>query len=290
MSKRGIILAGGSGSRLFPTTAAVNKHLLPVYDKPMIYYSLSVLMLADVREFLLITTPRDQDRFKELLRDGHHLGIDISYATQDAPNGIADSFLIGEEFVAGEPVFLILGDNILFGVELGTRLRAIEAGQDAVIFSYPVKEPERYGVVEVDPKGNVISLVEKPANSGPGLAIPGLYLYPGDVAEKAKALVPSGRGELEITDLNNLYLKEGRIRVVPLGRGFAWLDAGTETALLDASNFVAAIEHRQGLKIGCIEEIAWQLGWIDTAQLIELGRALESSDYGKYILWIAERK
>ena len=289
MSKKGIILAGGSGTRLLPITAAVNKHLLPVYDKPMIYYSLSVLMLAGIRKFLMISTPRDQIKFQELLGDGGQLGISIDYAVQDAPNGIAESFLIGEKFVDEDPVSLILGDNIFFGVELGDRLRKIEIGGDAIIFSYKVKEPNRYGVVEFDNQGKVAALLEKPTNSASGLAVPGLYMYPGDVVDKAKQLSPSRRGELEITDLNNLYLNESRLKVLPLGRGYAWLDAGTDQALLDASNFVSAIENRQGLRFGCIEEISWQMGWIDTEQLRCLGQSLQSSEYGKYILWIAEQ-
>ena len=254
----------------------------------MIYYSLSVLMLAGIREFLIITSGRDIDRFQSLFKDGRQLGIDIKFALQNNPNGIAEALLIGENFINNEPVVLILGDNILFGVELGTRLRAIKSEDNAIIFSHEVKEPERYGVVEIDANGDILSLQEKPQNARSRLAVPGLYMYPSDVVDHAKSLSPSDRGELEITDLNNLYLKEGRLEVMQLGRGYAWLDAGTESSLLEASNFVSAIENRQGQRIGCIEEIAWQMDFISLEQLGELGNSMKSSDYGKYILSLVE--
>ncbi len=283
MNKKGIILAGGSGTRLFPLTMSVNKHMLPVFDKPMIYYSLSVLMLAGIREYLIITTARDLNGFKNLLKDGKQLGISIEYVVQKHPNGIAEAFILGEEFIGGDPIVLILGDNILFGVGLRGRLQNIEYGKEAVIFSYEVKDPERYGVIEIDELGRAISIEEKPEKPKSRLAIPGLYMYPNDVVDRVQDLQPSARGELEITDLNKIYLEEGRLKVISLSRGYAWLDAGTETALLDASNFISAIENRQGLRIGSIEEIAWQMGWISNGELSKLGASMAQSDYGKYL-------
>ena len=283
MKKKGIILAGGSGTRLFPSTISVNKHLLPVFDKPMIYYSLSVLMLAGIREYLIITTPRDVQGFEQLLKNGRQLGININYVVQEHPNGIAEAFILGEDFIGNDPVALILGDNILFGVGLGSRLQNIESNNHAIIFSYEVKNPGRYGVIEIDDDGNAISIEEKPENPKSRLAIPGLYMYPNDVVKRAQALSPSARGELEITDINKEYLEEGRLKVVSLSRGYAWLDAGTEAALLDASNFISAIENRQGLRIGSIEEVAWLMGWISNVELAELGSSMSSSDYGKYL-------
>lgn len=283
MNKKGIILAGGSGTRLFPLTMSVNKHMLPVFDKPMIYYSLSVLMLAGIREYLIITTARDLNGFKNLLKDGKQLGISIEYVVQKHPNGIAEAFILGEEFIGGDPIVLILGDNILFGVGLRGRLQNIEYDKEAVIFSYEVKDPERYGVIEIDELGKAISIEEKPEKPKSRLAIPGLYMYPNDVVDRVQDLQPSARGELEITDLNKIYLEEGRLKVISLSRGYAWLDAGTETALLDASNFISAIENRQGLRIGSIEEIAWQMGWISNGELSKLGASMAQSDYGKYL-------
>ena len=283
MNKKGIILAGGSGTRLFPSTISVNKHLLPVFDKPMIYYSLSVLMLAGIREFLIITTPRDVEGFEQLLKNGQQLGIKINYAVQEHPNGIAEAFILGEDFIGNGPIALILGDNILFGVGLGRRLQKIESDKKAIIFSYEVKNPERYGVVEIDEDGNAISIEEKPNSPKSRLAIPGLYMYPNDVVKRAHALSPSARGELEITDINKGYMDEGRLKVISLSRGYAWLDAGTEAALLDASNFISAIENRQGLRIGSVEEVAWLMGWISIVELADMARSMSSSDYGKYL-------
>lgn len=283
MNKKGIILAGGSGTRLFPSTISVNKHLLPVFDKPMIYYSLSVLMLAGIREYLIITTPRDVEGFEQLLKNGQQLGIKINYAVQEHPNGIAEAFILGEDFIGNGPIALILGDNILFGVGLGRRLQKIESDKKAIIFSYEVKNPERYGVVEIDEDGNAISIEEKPNSPKSRLAIPGLYMYPNDVVKRAHALSPSARGELEITDINKGYMDEGRLKVISLSRGYAWLDAGTEAALLDASNFISAIENRQGLRIGSVEEVAWLMGWISIVELADMARSMSSSDYGKYL-------
>ena len=287
-NKKGIILAGGSGTRLFPITSSVNKHLLPVFNKPMVYYSLSVLMLADIKDYLIITSPQHINSFKSLFDDGKQLGISIQYAEQKEANGIAEAFKIGKKFIANDPVTLILGDNILFGAGLRGKLQEVNFESKAAIFSYEVKDPERYGVVELDNNGRPKTIEEKPKTPKSRLAIPGLYMYPNDVIDKVNTLKPSARGELEITDLNKLYLEENRLQVIPLSRGYAWLDAGTERALLEASNFISAIEDRQGLRIGSVEEIAWQMGWITQSQLAHLGQSIAGSEYGKYLINISE--
>jgi glucose-1-phosphate thymidylyltransferase len=287
-NKKGIILAGGSGTRLFPITSSVNKHLLPVFNKPMVYYSLSVLMLADIKDYLIITSPQHINSFQNLFDDGQQLGISIQYAEQKEANGIAEAFKIGKKFIANDPVTLILGDNILFGAGLRGKLQEVNFESKAAIFSYEVKDPERYGVVELDNNGRPKTIEEKPKTPKSRLAIPGLYMYPNDVIDKVNTLKPSARGELEITDLNKLYLEENRLQVIPLSRGYAWLDAGTERALLEASNFISAIEDRQGLRIGSIEEIAWQMGWITQSQLAHLGQSIAGSEYGKYLINISE--
>ncbi|MBF0295741.1 MAG: glucose-1-phosphate thymidylyltransferase RfbA [Magnetococcales bacterium] len=285
---KGIILAGGSGSRLYPATLPVCKQLLPVYDKPMIHYGLSTLMLAGIRQVLIISTPRDLPRFEELLGDGSRLGMRLTYAPQAEPRGLAEAFLIGEGFIAGDPVALILGDNIFFGADLPRKLRA-HAGlrRGACVFAYPVRDPSRYGVVEINAEGRAVSLEEKPAQPKSNLAVTGLYFYDKRVVDLARSIRPSARGELEITDLNRLYLEMGDLRVEQLGRGFAWMDAGTEDALLDTANFVAAVDRRQGLRIGCIEEVAWRQGWISQADLAALGRGMGQSGYGRYLLELA---
>tara|TARA_Y100001968_G_scaffold333430_1_gene396218 strand:- start:2787 stop:3656 length:870 start_codon:yes stop_codon:yes gene_type:complete len=287
-NKKGIILAGGSGTRLFPITSSVNKHLLPVFNKPMVYYSLSVLMLADIKDYLIVTNPQHINSFKNLFDDGQQLGISIQYAEQKEANGIAEAFKIGRKFIANDPVTLILGDNILFGAGLRGKLQEVNFESKAAIFSYEVRDPERYGVVELDNNGRPKTIEEKPKTPKSRLAIPGLYMYPNDVIDKVNTLKPSARGELEITDLNKLYLEENRLQVIPLSRGYAWLDAGTERALLEASNFISAIEDRQGLRIGSIEEIAWQMGWITQSQLAHLGQSIAGSEYGKYLINISE--
>ena len=287
-NKKGIILAGGSGTRLFPITSSVNKHLLPVFNKPMVYYSLSVLMLADIKDYLIITSPQHINSFKNLFDDGQQLGISIQYAEQKEANGIAEAFKIGRKFIANDPITLILGDNILFGAGLRGKLQEVNFESKAAIFSYEVKDPERYGVVELDNNGRPKTIEEKPKTPKSRLAIPGLYMYPNDVIDKVNTLKPSARGELEITDLNKLYLEENRLQVIPLSRGYAWLDAGTERALLEASNFISAIEDRQGLRIGSIEEIAWQMGWITQSQLARLGESIAGSEYGRYLINISE--
>ena len=281
---RGIILAGGTGTRLHPITHAISKQLMPVYDKPMIYYPLSTLMLAGIREVLVITTPHEADQFVRLLGDGSQFGISITYAVQPSPDGLAQAFLIGEEHIGDQPVALILGDNIFYGSGLGTHLRKFVDPDGAAVFGYRVGDPMEYGVVEFDADGRALSLEEKPEHPKSNYAVPGLYFYGNDVVEMAKSLKPSARGELEITDLNRLYLAQGRLQVQVLPRGAAWLDTGAFEALNDAANFVRAIEARQGTKIGSPEEVAWRLGFIDNAQLRQLGESLGKSGYGHYLL------
>jgi glucose-1-phosphate thymidylyltransferase len=281
---RGIILAGGAGTRMHPMTHVVNKHLLPVYDKPMIYYPLSTLMLAGILEILVITTPRDQDAYRDLLGDGRRWGLSLSYATQAEPKGIAQAFLIGRDFIAGQRCALILGDNIFYGHGFTEQIqRAARINSGAIIFAYRVSDPERYGVIELDENARAIRIVEKPDKPKSQWAVTGLYFYDGQVADFAASLKPSARDELEITDLNNIYLSKGALLVERLGRGLAWLDTGTPQSLLRAAEFIEAVEQRQGLKIACPEEVAWRMGFIDTAQLQGLARATGSSMYSAYL-------
>lgn len=285
MSRRGIVLAGGSGTRLYPATLAVSKQLLPVYDKPMIYYPLSVLMLAGIREVLIISTPRDLPAFRELLGSGEQWGMRFTYSEQAKPEGIAQAFLLGEEFLADSPSTLVLGDNLFHGYGLTGMLTAAAAREDtATVFGYEVRNPQRYGVVAFDESGKVIDIEEKPAEPRSRYAVTGLYFYPPGVASEARALQPSARGELEITDLNRRYLQRGELMVELMGRGMAWLDTGTHHSYLQASNFVETLEARQGLKIACLEEIAFQSGWIDAEQLELLAAPMRDNDYGRYLL------
>ena len=282
---KGIILAGGAGTRLHPATSVVSKQLLPVYDKPMIYYPLSTLMLGGIKEVLIISTPSDLPRFRDLLGDGSNLGMRLEYAVQEKPKGLADAFLVGEDFINGNPVALILGDNLFYGDDLADLVKSASSLQrGARVFAYRVSDPERYGVVSFDKTGLATSLEEKPENPKSNYAVTGLYFYDSEISKIAKSISPSSRGELEITSINQHYLNINELDVVTLGRGIAWLDTGTQQSLLEASSFISAIERRQGLKIACIEEIAWRNGWLDESDLSQLGNRLRNSDYGKYIL------
>jgi glucose-1-phosphate thymidylyltransferase len=286
---KGIILAGGSATRLFPLSKSISKQIMPVYDKPMIYYPLSTLMLAEIREVLVISTPRDLPMFQQLLGTGENLGMKFEYIIQQVPNGLAQAFVLGEKFIGNDTACLILGDNIFYGQGFGKMLqkaKSLESG--ACIFGYCVKDPRAYGVVDFDETGKVISIEEKPEFPKSNYAVPGLYFYDHSVVSRAKALKPSARGEYEITDLNRTYLEEGRLNIQIFSRGFAWLDTGNCDSLLDASNFVATIQNRQGYYISCIEEIAWRNGWINNAQLKKLGKELEKTEYGQYVLSLTE--
>ena len=288
---KGIILAGGAGTRLYPLTKSISKQIIPVYDKPMIYYPLSVLMLAGIREILIISTPEDIHLYEDLLGDGHQLGLNLTYQIQPSPDGLAQAFIIGENFIGNEPVCMILGDNIFYGHGFGKVLLDTAALKEgAVVFGYYVTDPERYGVVDFDAKGKALTIEEKPKQPKSNYAVTGLYFYGNDVVDKAKSLKPSARGELEITDLNRLYLKEERLKVRIMGRGMAWLDTGTHESLLQASNYIYTIEERQGLKVSCIEEIAFKRGYIDKEQLVKLAEPLSKNQYGQYLMNIAEEK
>ena len=289
---KGIILAGGSGTRLYPVTKVASKQLMPIYDKPMVYYPLSTLMLAGIKEILVISTPEDTPKYEYLLGDGSQLGMSISYKVQPSPDGLAQAFILGDEFIGDDDVCLILGDNVFYGGQLPERLQksvqTVESTQNAVVFGYYVNDPERYGVVEFDSEGQAVSIEEKPSAPKSNYAVSGLYFYPNDVITVAKEQKPSPRGELEITDVNKTYLDQDRLKVEQMGRGYAWLDTGTHDSLLEAAQFVQTLEKRQGMKISCIEEIAFRMGYIDKTQLISLGNEMANNQYGQYLLTISE--
>ena len=291
---KGIILAGGSGTRLYPLTLVTSKQLLPIYDKPMIYYPLSVLMMAGIRDILIISTPADLPRMEQLLGDGSNFGIRLSYVVQPSPDGLAQAFLLGEEFIGDDACAMILGDNIFYGAglinHLSNSVRRAEKENTATIFGYYVKDPRRFGVVELDKEGNALSIEEKPEHPKSNYCVTGLYFYPKGVSEKAKLVKPSDRGELEITSLNNLYLEDHNLHVTTLGRGYSWLDTGTHDSLVDASNYIKILEEHQGLKVCCPEEIAYKNGWIDRETLVEQGKLMEKNEYGKHLLNVAEGK